>query len=88
MSIEVITKDDLEVFRKSLLNDIQSLLSNNKNESDKEWLRCSDVRKMLKISTGTVQNLRVSGKLKSRKVGGIHYYKLTDIENMISGKIK
>ena len=85
MSIEIITKDDLEAFRLALLNDIRELISNNKTES-KEWLRCADVRKMLKISTATVQNLRISGKLKSKKVGGIHFYKLTDIENMINGK--
>jgi hypothetical protein len=87
MAIEIITKDDLEAFRKNLLLDIRLILS-EKQESHKEWLRCADVRKMLKISTGTVQNLRISGKLKSQKVGGIHYYKLTDIENMVSGKIK
>ncbi|WP_183560006.1 helix-turn-helix domain-containing protein [Mucilaginibacter sp. SP1R1] len=87
MAIEIITKDDLEAFRKNLLLDIRLLLS-EKQQDNKEWLRCADVRKMLKISTGTVQNLRISGKLKSQKVGGIHYYKLTDVENMISGKIK
>jgi hypothetical protein len=85
MSIEIITKDDLEAFRHTLLNDIRELITNHKTET-REWLRCADVRKMLKISTGTVQNLRISGKLKSKKVGGIHFYKLTDIENMISGK--
>lgn len=85
MSIEIITKDDLEAFRLALLNDIRELISNNKTET-KDWLRCADVRKMLKISTATVQNLRISGKLKSKKVGGIHFYKLTDIENMINGK--
>lgn len=85
MSIEIITKDDLDAFRLALLNDIRELITNNKTES-KEWLRCADVRKMLNISTGTIQNLRISGKLKSKKVGGIHFYKLTDIENMISGK--
>lgn len=88
MSIELITKDDLEAFRKNLLADIQHLLSSNQTDENKGWLRCSDVRKMLKISTGTVQNLRISGKLKSQKVGGIHFYKLTDVENMISGKNK
>ncbi|SFS81905.1 Helix-turn-helix domain-containing protein [Mucilaginibacter polytrichastri] len=85
MPLEIITKDDLEAFRRSLLNDIQDLLANNKPEN-KEWLRCADVRRLLKVSTGTVQNLRISGKLKSRKVGGIHFYKLADIENMLSGK--
>lgn len=85
MTIEVITKDDLEAFRHALLNDIRALLSNDKHET-KEWLRCADVRKILKVSTGTVQNLRITGKLKSQKVGGIHFYKLSDIENMVSGK--
>ncbi|QEC74583.1 helix-turn-helix domain-containing protein [Mucilaginibacter ginsenosidivorax] len=87
MSVELITKEDLETFRRLLLNDIKLLLS-AKPDDNKTWLRCSDVRRMLKISTGTVQNLRVSGKLKSQKVGGIHFYKLTDVENMISGKNK
>ncbi|MFD1257744.1 helix-turn-helix domain-containing protein [Mucilaginibacter terrae] len=87
MAIEILTKDDLEAFRKTLLHDITLLLS-EKQQDKKEWLRCADVRKMLEISTGTVQNLRISGKLKSQKVGGIHFYKLTDVENMISGKTK
>ena len=87
MPVELLTKDDLETFRKALLSDIKLLLSTQIPEPH-EWLRCSDVRRMLKISTGTVQNLRISGQLKSQKVGGIHYYKLADIENMISSKIK
>lgn len=85
MSSEIITKDDLEIFRRSLLNDIQDLIANNKPER-KEWLRCADVRKLLKVSTGTVQNLRISGKLKSRKIGGMHFYKLSEIESMLSDK--
>lgn len=87
MAIEIITKDDLEAFRKTLLNDISALLACNKTESA-EWLRCADVRKMLKVSTGTVQNLRISGKLKSQKIGGIHFYNLTDIQNMLDGNSK
>jgi hypothetical protein len=84
MAIEIITKEDLEIFRQTLLNDLKLLMA-NKTDS-KEWLRCADVRKLLKVSTGTVQNLRITGKLKSQKVGGIHFYKLADIENMIIGK--
>ncbi|EHQ30887.1 helix-turn-helix domain-containing protein [Mucilaginibacter paludis] len=87
MPSEIITKDDLEAFRRSLINDIQDLLSNNKPDS-KEWLRCADVRKFLKVSTGTVQNLRISGKLKSKKIGGMHFYRLADIENMLNDKLQ
>lgn len=85
MSHELITKDDLEKFRQSLLNDIKRILEPSKKQTD-EWLRCSDVRKLLKVSTGTIQNLRISGKLKSNKVGGIHFYRRSDVEQMIVGK--
>lgn len=85
MAIEIITKDDLEAFRITLLNDIKALMANDRTEV-KEWLRCADVRKLLKVSTGTVQNLRITGKLKSQKIGGIHFYNLADIQNMLRGK--
>lgn len=87
MSLQLITKEDLENFRQTLLDDIKSILQPSEKQSE-EWLRCSDVRKLLKISTGTIQNLRISGKLKSNKVGGIHLYKRSDVENMITGKGK
>lgn len=87
MSQEIITKEDLELFRQALLDDIKLLIRPIEKDNE-EWLRCSDVRKLLKISTGTIQNLRISGKLKSNKVGGIHLYKRSDVENMIVGKGK
>jgi RecA-family ATPase len=87
MSQEILTKDDLEIFRQALLNDIKVLIQPLERDNE-EWLRCSDVRKLLKISTGTIQNLRISGKLKSNKVGSIHFYKRSDVENMITGKGK
>jgi hypothetical protein len=87
MSQELITKDDLEKFRRALIEDIKFLIRPSEKDED-EWLRCADVRKLLKISTGTIQNLRISGKLKSNKVGGIHFYKKSDVEKMIVGKGK
>jgi hypothetical protein len=85
MPLEIITKEDLEVFRINLLNDIKNLLASKKRE-EPEWLRCSDVRRMLKISIGTLQKLRISGKLKFHKVGGIHFYKRADVESMLGGE--
>ncbi|MEZ2334778.1 helix-turn-helix domain-containing protein [Mucilaginibacter sp. RCC_168] len=87
MSQEVITKDDLEKLRRALIEDIKILIRSSEKDND-EWLRCADVRKLLKVSTGTIQNLRISGKLKSNKVGGIHLYRRSDVENMILGKGK
>lgn len=52
------------------------------------WLKTKDVLKLLKISSGTLQNLRVNGTLNHHKVGGILYYKREDIEKMLSGPEK
>jgi hypothetical protein len=72
MSVEVVTKEDLQAFRQQLLNDLKALLS-FKSNTTKEWLRSSEVRKLLKISAGTLQNLRITGKLKPVKIGGIFF---------------
>lgn len=83
MGTEVINNEDLEMFRQRLLADIQALISVNEIPS-KEWLRSIDVRKLLKISPGTLQSLRITGRLPFSKINGIHFYKRSDIENMLS----
>lgn len=80
MQVEFITKEDLEIFRTRLLKDIESLLSKDVSLNTKPWLRSSEVRKLLSISASSLQSLRVSGRLRSSKVGGIHYYKYEDIQ--------
>ena len=42
----------------------------------------------LKISPGTLQNLRVSGKLKPSKIGGILLYSHSDLERLLSAGIR
>lgn len=87
MQIEVITKDDLQVLREQLLGDIKGLLSENTNANAKEWLRSSEVRKLLKISPGTLQNLRISGRLCPSKVNGIYFYKYADVMKMLDPEL-
>jgi hypothetical protein len=82
MGVEVVTKEDLQAFRQQLLNDLKTLLSFKTSENN-EWLRSSEVRKLLKISPGTLQNLRITGRLKPVKIGGIFFYKSTDIDNLL-----
>lgn len=88
MQVEFITKEDLELFRTRLLKDIESLLSKDHPVNLKPWLRGSEVRKLLSISASSLQTLRVSGRLRSSKVGGIHYYKYEDIQNMMNQSSK
>lgn len=84
MAIEVITKEDLQQFRIQLINDLKELLIPKEAKLVKPWLRNSEVRKLLNISANTVQRLRIAGKLPSSKVGGIHYYRYEDIENLMN----
>ena len=79
----LITRGDLEQFRVKLLADIKGLLSEVPPANRKTWLKGSEVRKLLGISAGSLQNLRSTGQLKSSKVGGVHFYRYEDIDNMM-----
>jgi hypothetical protein len=89
MPQEIITLEDLHNFRLQLLEEIKDLIAKQQPvASQKEWLRSSDVRGMLGISHGTLQNLRVRGALPYRKIGGLMYYRYDDIKRLLTGKLK
>lgn len=86
MSVEIITKEDLQHFRLQLLNDLKELFLAEKQERKlKPWLRSKEVKRILNISDGTLQNLRISGQIRSSKVGNLHYYRQEDIEALLNG---
>ena len=82
MIVEVITREDLNHFRSLLLNDLKEIIYSKPNPS-KQWLKSSEVRKLLNISPGTLQNLRINGTLSYNKIGGTIYYKYEDITKML-----
>jgi hypothetical protein len=83
MAIEILTKSDLNEFRKSLIEDIREVLK-DKNEHSKKWLKSTEIRKLLNISPTTLQNLRINGTLTYTKIGGTIYYDNTDIEKLLN----
>ena len=86
MSVEIITKEDLQAFRRQLLEDLQQLLSRKPSRKEQALvLKSAEVRKMLKISPATLQNLRINGTLPFVKVGGSLYYRYEDIEKLLEG---
>lgn len=82
MNVELITKDDLKEFKSELLTEIKTLMQPGQGQS-KKWLKSVEVRKLLNISPGTLQNLRINGTLSYSKVGSIMYYKLEDINKIL-----
>jgi Helix-turn-helix domain len=78
MATEIITKEDLNIFKVELLQDLTTII-NSKKTDQKDWLKSSDVRKMLSISPGTLQNLRINGTLSFTKIGGTIFYAYSDV---------
>jgi len=84
MPAQIITTDDLREFKIELLEEIRNLFNERKELKSKKWLKSCEVRKMLNISPGTLQTLRINGTLPYTKIGGTMYYSLNDIEKLLS----
>jgi hypothetical protein len=82
MAQEIITIEDLQKFRLQLLEDLRGLLQ-QPTHSGKQWLKSSEVKKMLGISHGTLQNLRIKNVLPYRKIGGLMFYKYDEIIKLL-----
>lgn len=81
--LEVITKADLNQLKEEMFVEMKRLLQPAGSLVAKRWIKSADVRRMLDISPGTLQNLRINGTLSYTKVGGTMFYKIEDIEQML-----
>ncbi len=82
MATTILTIEDLQEFKKELFSELNKLLNGTDNKSRK-WLKSQEVRKMLNISPGTLQNLRSSGVLPYTRVGNALYYLNEDIVKIL-----
>jgi len=88
MSALIITTDDLQEFKIELLEEIRAIVSEQKAATTKQWLKSVEVRRLLNISPGTLQTLRINGTLPFTKIGGTNYYSFNDIDKLLSKKGK
>nr|WP_303649277.1 helix-turn-helix domain-containing protein [Chryseobacterium edaphi] len=85
VTLSLLTKEDLQDFKKELLQEITTLFE-NKGTIQKQWLRTSEVKKLLNVSSGTLQNYRVNGTLGYKKLGGSLYYSHDEIKKLMDSK--
>jgi hypothetical protein len=83
MAANIITTEDLQVFKQELLNDIKAMINHQSGFSSKKWLKSPEVRELLNISPGTLQNLRINGTLPYTKIGGVIYYDYDEIQKIL-----
>ena len=86
MPAQILTTDDLKEFKVDMLEEIKKLLRQSGVQPVKKWLKSPDVRKLLSISPGTLQNLRVNGTLPYTKIGGVIYYDYEEIQKVLQGQ--
>ena len=76
MNINFITKDDLIELKNEIVKEVTSV---NQNHVPKKFLRSSEVRKMLNISAGTLQHMRINKTLPYSKLGSTIFYDYDEI---------
>ena len=91
MPREIITTDDLREFKIELLDEIKKLLKTSSTAGTKKYLKSAEMMKLLNVSSGTLQTLRINGTLPYTKIGGIIFYDAEEIykvmgENSIHNK--
>ena len=91
MPKEIITTDDLREFKIELLDEIKKILKTAESSGSKKYIKSAEMMKLLKISPGTLQTLRINGTLPYTKIGGIIFYDAEEIykvmeENSIHNK--
>ena len=83
-----VTKEDLQQFSAFLVATIRKMIDGvsiaDKEAVQPEWLKSRAVRKMLDISPGTLQNLRITGKVRFKKVLGSYYYSKEDLMRLFN----
>ena len=83
MPAEILTTDDLREFKIELLKEFKQILAAHHGQPSKKWLKSYEIRKLLGISPGTLQNLRINGTLPYTKIGGMMFYDYEDIKKML-----
>jgi hypothetical protein len=83
--VEIVTKEDLDnsfqKFKKELLEEIGNHLGTNKI-NNRKYLRSAEIRALLQISDSTLMRMRIKGLIKSKKIGGIHFYDAAQFQNL------
>ena len=83
MPTEIVTTDDLREFKTDLLTEFRKMLKEHHGQPAKKWLKSYEVRDLLNISPGTLQNMRINGTLPYTKIGGVMFYDYEDIKKML-----
>lgn len=88
MPATILTTDDLRQFKIELFDELKNLLGQRSDSNPREYLKSSEVSKLLNISLSKLQHLRVSKVLPYTRIGSTIYYKRDDIHQLLDNNKK
>ena len=88
MAVNILTREDLAQFKDELFTELKTLVPQSENLQLKKWLKSDEVKRLLKVSPGTLQTLRINGTLTYTKLGGIIYYDYEHIEKILEQNLQ
>lgn len=80
---EIVTVERFEDFEKRIFKELEELKQNSGGESSSRWLKSGDVKELLSISHGKLQDLRDRGLIPFTKLGGVIFYDKREIEKLL-----
>jgi len=85
MSVEIITKEDLHIFKQQLLREIKAMLDeiHTSPTEDIKGYKTADVRNMLGCCYNTLTALRIKKKIRAKKILGTWYYNKQDVRKLL-----
>jgi hypothetical protein len=86
MSMEIVTKEDLQALRFQIVGDIKELLDQEAKprDGDIRGFRSKEVRYLLGCSPGKLKSLCAGGKIRVKKIGGTIYYSKDDVKRLLT----
>jgi hypothetical protein len=85
---QLITVQDLVDFKQQLIVDIKKLLREQAGQPGHQWLKAFEIKKMLRLSESKLQKLRDQGIIPFKKLGGVTYYNVEEIQSLMnSGRL-
>jgi len=100
MEVTIITAEDFELFKAEFFSQFEKLAADlkeltaekQKNKTfeyeGKRWIKSHQVQRLLGISPGTLQNLRINGTMPFTKIGGVIYYSQEDINSLMQRNMR
>ncbi|MNJ90658.1 hypothetical protein D3C87_82940 [compost metagenome] len=95
MAAQIVTVEDLEQFKTDLIFEFKNIIemqfstaTQKVEEPKKTWLKSHQVQRLLSISPGTLQTLRLNGTLPFTKIGGVLFYDEADINQLFENNMR